>query len=358
MEIRILHRQGLSAREIARRTGHSRNTVDRYLRSEDVPRYTPRPPVAGKLGPHEGWLAERVRSALPERLAATTLLRELRGRGYTGGITILREHLARLRPAVSPGPVVRFETEPGRQMQVDWAVIRRGAEPLSVFVAVLGHSRAAYAEFVTDERLESLLACHEAAFASFGGTPREALYDNMRTVVVGRDAYGPGEHRLQPAFRDFAHHHGFLPRLCRPYRAATKGKVERFIRYLRQDFWVPLESRLRPLGLRPDAATANLEVRRRRGGRRREALAAPGAFGGGSPHRAERAEPAAVAIGRIGRCGASRAGRRCGRGRCCSRPRRSSKRPARRAPSTGAASAASASRRRCSSPRAASSSSR
>ncbi len=74
--------------------------------------------------------------------------------------------------------------------------MRRGPDPLSVFVAVLGHSRAAYAEFVTDERLESLLACHEAAFASFGGTPREALYDNMRTVVVGRNAYGPGLHRF------------------------------------------------------------------------------------------------------------------------------------------------------------------
>ena len=108
MEIRILHRQGLSVREIARRTGHSRNTVERYLRSEGAPRYTPRPPVAGKLGPHECWLADRVRSALPERLAATALLRELRGRGYTGGITILREHLARLRPAVPPEPVVRF----------------------------------------------------------------------------------------------------------------------------------------------------------------------------------------------------------------------------------------------------------
>jgi transposase len=262
MEIRILHGQGLSAREIARRTGHSRNTVKRYLRDPAMPRYTPRPAVAGKLTPHEGWLAERVRSALPERLSAPVPLRELRGRGYTGGITILREHLARLRPPPSPEPLVRFETEPGRQMQVDWATIRRGADPLSVFVAVLGHSRAAYAEFVTDERLESLLACHEAAFAAFGGTPREALYDNMRTVVIGRDAYGPGEHRRQPAFRDFARHHGFLPRLCRPHRAATKGKVERFIRYLRQDFWVPLDSRLRPLGLRPDAATANLEVRR------------------------------------------------------------------------------------------------
>ena len=262
MEIRILHRQGLSVREIARRTGHSRNTVERHLRSDDVPRYAARPAVAGKLGPHEAWLAERIASALPERISAVVLLRELGERGYRGGITILREHLVRLRPAVVVEPVVRFETEPGRQMQVDWAVIRRGADPLSVFVAVLGHSRMAYAEFVTDERLESLLACHEAAFACFGGTPREALYDNMRTVVVGRDAYGPGLHRFQSGFRDFAHHHGFLPRLCQPYRAATKGKVERFIRYLRQDFWVPLESRLRPLGLRVDAATANVEVRR------------------------------------------------------------------------------------------------
>jgi hypothetical protein len=67
---------------------------------------------------------------------------------------------------------------------------------------------------------------------------------------------------LQPGFRDFAHHHGFLPRLCRPYRAQTKGKVERFIHYLRHSFWVPLDSRLRPLGLRVDAATANVEVRK------------------------------------------------------------------------------------------------
>jgi hypothetical protein len=68
--------------------------------------------------------------------------------------------------------VVRFGTNPGRQMQVDWAVVRRGADPLSVFVAVLGHSRMAYARFVTDGRLETLMACHEAAFAFFGGTPK------------------------------------------------------------------------------------------------------------------------------------------------------------------------------------------
>ena len=98
------------------------------------------------------------------------------------------------------------------------------------------------------------------AFAFIGGTPHEVLYDNMRAVVIGRDVYGPGKHRLQPGFRDFTHHHGFLPRLCRPYRAQTKGKVERFIHYLRHSFFVPLDSRLRPLGLKVDATTANLEA--------------------------------------------------------------------------------------------------
>jgi transposase len=218
--------------------------------------------VVGKLDAYTVFLSERVAAAYPDRIPATVLLSELRLRGYTGGITILREHLASLRPAAVPDPVVRFETKPGRQMQVDWAVLRRGADPLSVFVAVLGHSRMAYVQFVTDERLETLMACHEAAFGLFGGTPHEVLYDNMRTVVIGRDAYGPGQHRLQPGFRDFAHHHGFLPRLCRPYRAQTKGKVERFIRYLRHSFWVPLDSRLRPLGVKVDAATANIEVRK------------------------------------------------------------------------------------------------
>jgi len=262
MEMRILKRQGVSVREIARRTGHSRNTVERHLKREGDAVYTARPAVPGKLDAHKAFVSERMIAAHPERLPGTVLLGELRARGYTGGITILREHLATLWPVLPVEPVVRFETKPGRQMQVDWAVIRRGSDPLSVFVAVLGYSRTAYVQFVTNERLETLMACHEAAFAFVGGTPHEVLYDNMRTVVIGRDAYGPGKHRLQPGFRDFAHHHGFLPRLCRPYRAQTKGKVERFIHYLRHSFWVPLDSRLRPLGLKVDAATANVEARK------------------------------------------------------------------------------------------------
>jgi transposase len=147
-------------------------------------------------------------------------------------------------------------------MQVDWAVIRRGAERLSVFVATLGWSRAAYIEFVSDERLETLLSCHEHAFLAFGGVPREVLYDNMRTVVQERDRYGHGQHRFQTGFLDFARHCGFRPRLCRPYRAQSKGKVERFIRYMRGNFWLPLASRMAAEGLVVDAAAANLAAGR------------------------------------------------------------------------------------------------
>jgi transposase len=79
----------------------------------------------------------------------------------------------------------------------------------------------------------------------------------MGTVVADRDQYGPGLHRYNRTFLDFAHHYGFLPRLCRPYRAKTKGKVERFIGYLRGSFYIPLASQLRPEGLKVDRDTAN-----------------------------------------------------------------------------------------------------
>ncbi len=153
LEIRVLARHGKGVREIAREIGVSRNTVRRYLRDPEAARYRARPPRPSKLAPFEGYIADRIASAAPERLEATVLLRELRERGYAGGYSILKEHLARLRPAAPPEPVVRFETAPGEQMQVDWAVIRRGADRRSVFVATLGWSRAAYVEFVPDERL-------------------------------------------------------------------------------------------------------------------------------------------------------------------------------------------------------------
>ena len=262
MEIRILAKQGRSIREIARMTGHSRNTVRRYLRSSAWPGYTKRPERPSKLNPYKKYLEERLEAAKPHRLPATVLYREIAALGFDGCERLVRNFVRTLHPCPTEEQTVRFETDPGQQMQVDWCVFRRGANPLSAFVATLGFSRVSYVEFVTSERFEVLRHCHKQAFAYFEGVPQHVLYDNMRTVVQQRNAHGEGHHRFHPGLWDMAHHFGFRPRLCRPYRAQTKGKVERFNRYLRNSFFYPLQSRLKQAGLVLDAATANAEVRR------------------------------------------------------------------------------------------------
>lgn len=139
-----------------------------------------------------------------------------------------------LRPEPVADPVVRFETAMGEQLQVDWVEFRKGSTPLHAFCATLGYSRASYVEFVSNMKVETLIGCHERAFAAFGGVTRRVLYDNMKTVVLERDAYGDGEHRFHAGFLDYAKHSGFVIKLCQPYRAKTKGKVERFNGYLRR----------------------------------------------------------------------------------------------------------------------------
>jgi transposase len=260
MEIGILKRQGKSLREIARETGLAVNTVRKYLAEEAAPRYGPRAARPSKLDAFKPYLSERVEAARPHWIPATVLAREIRERGYEGCERLVSRFVRSMKPVAKDDPVVRFETEPGRQMQVDWIEFRR--ERLSAFVATLGYSRSAYVHYVSDERIDTLVACHVLAFEYFGGVVREVLYDNVKTVVIARDAYGPGQHRFHGTLWDVARHYGFQPRLCRPYRARTKGKVERFNGYLRHSFHVPLLTRLRQAGIGLDRDTANVEVLR------------------------------------------------------------------------------------------------
>lgn len=258
MEIRVLIRQGKSLREVARELGISRNTVRRYLRKPSAAQYSVRAPRVTKLDPFKAYLLSRVDAARPHWLPATVLLREIREQGYTGGYSQLKAFLSPLRPrSRDEGPVVRFETLPGQQMQADFVVFRRKQQPLSAFVATLGYSRMSYVRFVPDESFESVRDSLLAAFAFFGGVPAEILFDNMKTVVLERDAYGPGHHRFHAGLLSLANDTGFVPRLCRPYRARTKGKVERFNRYLRESFFNPLAARLKPAGMLVDCRTAN-----------------------------------------------------------------------------------------------------
>lgn len=261
MQIKILHKQGKSLRAIACELGCSVNTVRKYLKGKAAPACQGRVRKETKIAPFMAYLQERVAAAAPNWIPATVLWREIQQRGFVGCERTVRNFVATLRPVRSPDPLVRFETGPGDQMQVDWIEFRRrkGAS-LFAFVATLGYSRASYVEFVCDMRLDTLLTCHANCFVWFGGVPRRGLYDNMKTVVIERDAYGPRLHRFQPGFLDFAGHYGFRPELCRPYRAKTKGKVERMNGYLRRSFYVPLVARLKSVGLELDVVTANTEV--------------------------------------------------------------------------------------------------
>jgi len=158
--------------------------------------------------------------------------------------------------------VVRFETPPGEQMQADFTVVRRGRDPLLAFVATLGYSRASFVRFTTDETAETLCACVREALVYFGGAPRHVLFDNAKTVVVERDAYGEGRHRWHSSLLALSDEFGFSMRLCRPYRAKTKGKVERFNGYLKGSFLVPLAATLKSSGLKLDAIAANVHIGR------------------------------------------------------------------------------------------------
>ncbi len=213
MEIKILHKQGLSSRAIARELGISRNTVKRYLQAKsEPPKYTPRPAVASLLDEYRDYIRQRIADAHPYKIPATVIAREIRDQGYRGGMTILRAFIRSLSVPQEQEPAVRFETEPGRQMQVDWGTMRNGRSPLHVFVAVLGYSRMLYIEFTDNMRYDTLETCHRNAFRFFGGVPREVLYDNMKTVVLQRDAYQTGQHRFHPSLWQF----GNIPacRIC------------------------------------------------------------------------------------------------------------------------------------------------
>lgn len=262
VEIDVLYRQGISIREIARQLNCSRQTVRRYIRmgsNVSSARYSPRAPRPCKLDPFKPYLLERIEAARPHWIPASVLLKELQTQGYTGGYTMLKVFIAPLKNKPAE-PVVRFETEPGEQMQVDFTIIRQGRRPLLAFVATLGWSRASFVRFYPRQDTAAWCDGIEQALTYFGGTPRHLLFDNARTIILERDVYGKGRHRWHPALLELAERYGFVPRVCQPYRARTKGKVERFNRYLKESFAVPLVATFKQAGLVLDVDAANARI--------------------------------------------------------------------------------------------------
>lgn len=233
MDIRTLHREGHSIKQIARQTGRSRNTVRRVLR-EAGPRGFQTPERDSCLDNFKPYLQERFQSC---GLSAVRLLKEIQPMGYIGSIATLRRYLHTLRPEQERQKklTVRFETPPGKQAQADWAYCGQFADPAGrpfpvyLFVMVLCFSRMLYVEFTTSMKLPALIRCHQNAFEFFGGWPQEILYDNMKQVRRNQE-------ELNPLFVDFANHYGFAVKTHRIRRPRTKGKVERMVPYVKGNF--------------------------------------------------------------------------------------------------------------------------
>lgn len=257
--IKIMYNQGFSMRQIAKQLSISRNTVKRHLGCLNATTYANRNIVKLnlKLTAYESYIKARIDAAKPNWIPATVIFNEIIERGYQGSISLLSHYMHTLKPKKTEEKLIRFETEPGEQMQVDWAEF---GKKFSAFIAILGYSRLGYVEFVDNEKIESLLNCHENAFDFFEGVPKNILYDNMKTVVIARNKYGINLHKFNPRLWDFAKRYKFIPSLCKPYRAKTKGKVERFIHYLRYSFYNPLISKFKQNNLQPDLIVLNNEV--------------------------------------------------------------------------------------------------
>jgi transposase len=234
--------QGLTKAAIARKLGLNPRTIYRWIETnqldrdldEEAARYGPRPPVARKIDPYRALIKTRLEAY--SKLSAVRLFEEIQAAGYDGSYTQVKEFVRSIRPQPEPEPVVRFETPPGHQAQVDFGEFRFPWGKRFALLVVLGYSRLLWLSFYERQTMEVLCDGLETAFTFFGGVPRELLFDQMKAVIVDDQRLKGGQLFENEEFLRFANHWGFRIRACRPYRAKTKGKVERPIRYVRENF--------------------------------------------------------------------------------------------------------------------------
>lgn len=241
MNIFSLQDKGFSISAIHRETGMDRKTIRKYLKlgRHQRPVMKPRKTRGSKLTP----FLSRIHSLLAlnewEYIPATVIYERLVEQGFHGSLSLVQKYIQRYKRLHRSSVVVRFETGPGEQAQVDWGE-KKIRDPRSgitrkvyIFCMTLCWSRMRFVHFCPKADMYHFLLGHQLAFDYFGGIPGEILYDQNRCVLLK-----PGSKAVEFNRRmiDFAHYYGFLPRVCRPYRAQTKGKVENLVKYVKRNF--------------------------------------------------------------------------------------------------------------------------
>lgn len=236
--IHELATQGKSVQDIAISLGIARNTVRKYLRHPELCTMPhPRPNRRSKLDPFK----EQVKQWIEQDHCynCEAMLPRLLAMGYTGSLSVLKAFVHPLRPP-SGGqyPIMRYETQPGEQVQFDWGEFKyeqQGApRKLYGFTAILCYSRMRFVIFVKRSDCPTMIRCLMEAFEYFGGLPKAALTDRMKSVLLEMEDKTP---RWNTRFADFMASIGVAPRVCKPYKPQTKGKVERSVGFVKQSFW-------------------------------------------------------------------------------------------------------------------------
>ena len=250
-EIHHLRQQGLSERKISRTLHLTRKTVRKYL---DNPMQK-RPAIRrkSKLDPFNNEIKQLLEQ--DPRVSAEVIKQRIESMGYAGGITIIRDYLQKIRPT-SKQAFIRFESAPGKQMQIDWGHFGSLAygdthRKLYALAVVEGYSRMLYVEFTHSQNQSALHQCMLNAFTFFGGTAHEIVVDNMLTAVIERQGRLI---RFNDAFLTFLIPLKMVPIACNPGAPHEKGKVESAIKYLRRNFW--------PLRTFTDLCDVNRQVRK------------------------------------------------------------------------------------------------
>ena len=238
-ELYELKGEGHSIRGMARELGISRNTVRRYVRSPEVPKATQRSRRGSKLDHYKEYIDGRLWDGLDN---CVVLLREIRELGYGGGYTTLKDYVKPRRRPRQPKATVRFEKSQASRRRWTGAASatsqRLDAGAGCGFAAAndgAGLLEGDLREVRAQGRRRQLHQMSSQRLRVLRWSPRRCLYDNAKVVVLGRDEDGGPQWNSR--MLDFARRVGFDPRLCRPYRAQTKGKVESGVKYVRNNFW-------------------------------------------------------------------------------------------------------------------------
>ena len=244
-QIIIHHAQGMGIRALSRHFAMGRNTIRRIIRKnfsrrekghDAVDRKKP-VPRKSKLDGFRSQIKQLLKD-FPD-MTGVRVYEELVANGFDGGSTIVTDYLRKIRPKPKKDPVVRFETDPGQQGQMDWSpytlpFTRTGRQPVVCFSYILGFSRRQYIDFTPDRKFFTLIRRHQDAFAHFEGVPATCLYDSEKTVVLRWEG---GQPVYNPAFVAFITHYHCRPIACARGRAQTKGKVEQPFQYIEKNLF-------------------------------------------------------------------------------------------------------------------------